>query len=406
MGENQSKGLLVKMIDVPPLKEYERILLPADSFPNEVGTFLWKNFDAKISVDFPSPKTGGQWQLTAQGWVGQIPVSEDLILEIRPKVPIANLFGMLEYAYNLKSFELLPNLVGLQSLRDFYETLAEILARRILDRSRKGIYRSYIHRSETLAYLRGRLDIRKISKPVVSPTFDCDFHQHTADIEDNAILAWALYKILMGGLCERTRPIIRQAHRKLQGLVKIREFPAAVCIGRHYSRLNEDYEVLHALCRFFLENTGPGYMLGDRSMMPFLIDMSRLFEAFVAEWTRRNLAEHLFLDAQHSVIIDETSNISFRIDLVIFDRRTGDVVCVLDTKYKPTKVPSTDDIAQITAYAESKNCRDAILVYPSSDITPLDRKVGSIRVRSLAFPLDGDLSAAGREFLQSALGSN
>jgi hypothetical protein len=48
----------------------------------------------------------------------------------------------------------------------------------------------------------------------------------------------------------------------------------------------------------------------------------------------------------------ETSGLYFDIDLVLRDTATGEILCVLDTKYKDTTTPATDDVAQIVAYAE------------------------------------------------------
>lgn len=44
--------------------------------------------------------------------------------------PLKNLFKMFEYAYDLRSFKLLPGLYECESIRDFYEQLALILAKR------------------------------------------------------------------------------------------------------------------------------------------------------------------------------------------------------------------------------------------------------------------------------------
>jgi 5-methylcytosine-specific restriction enzyme subunit McrC len=68
----------------------------------------------------------------------------------------------------------------------------------------------------------------------------------------------------------------------LQGAVQTYPVGPESCVGRTYNRLNADYEPMHALCRFFLENSGPTHERGDRSMFPFLVDMSRLYELFVA----------------------------------------------------------------------------------------------------------------------------
>ncbi len=52
----------------------------------------------------------------------------------------SNLLGMLEYAYNLKSFHFLDGLIDCNTLEKFYNRLANILVNRILVRCRQGLY--------------------------------------------------------------------------------------------------------------------------------------------------------------------------------------------------------------------------------------------------------------------------
>jgi 5-methylcytosine-specific restriction enzyme subunit McrC len=94
----------------------------------------------------------------------------------------------------------------------------------------------------------------------------------------------------------------------------------------------------------------------------------------------------------------------FDIDLVLRDTSTSEILCVLDTKYKDTTTPAPGDIAQIVAYAEKMGCQEAILVYPRSLPRPFEARVGDIRVRSLPFPLDGDVEEAGHRFMRTVLG--
>src|SRR5206468_2502813 len=117
---------------------------------------LWRNYSAQVAVEIPSFKNEHNWQLTALGWVGYIPLSKDLGVALRPKVALDNLFRMLEYAYRLKSFHFLEGLFDCQSLEEFYERLAHVLARRVLDRGRKGFYRSYLNQADQIPFLRGR----------------------------------------------------------------------------------------------------------------------------------------------------------------------------------------------------------------------------------------------------------
>jgi len=71
----------------------------------------------------------------------------------------------------------------------------------------------------------------------------------------------------------------------------------------------------------------------------------------------------------------------------------------MDTKYK-SKPPSAADIQQVTAYAETKDCLEAILIYPEGFGTVLRGKVGQINVRSVVFSLGGDLEKAGNRFVK------
>jgi hypothetical protein len=104
------------------LIEYLPHSLPANALPPEVGEMLWREYDekgGKIRVEFPSPRTNDQWRLTAQGWVGAIPLTSNFNLDLKPKVNLGNLFRMWEYAYSLKSFHFLAGLIDATSLLEF-----------------------------------------------------------------------------------------------------------------------------------------------------------------------------------------------------------------------------------------------------------------------------------------------
>ena len=386
------------------LTEYTAINLEREEITQAIEEALWRNCEKKIKVESPSFQTGGKWKLTSQGWVGYIPLTPEFHLALLPKVQLKNLFGMLEYAYQLKSksFRFLEGLIDCQSLEEFYSQLAILLARRILDRGRKGFYRAYVPKTGQLAYVRGRLNIRQAIQKPWDVKLRCHYEEHSGDIEENQILAWTLFIIGRSGLCsERVSPTVRQAYHALQGLITLQPISPKYCVGRLYNRLNEDYRPLHALCRFFLESSGASHERGDRTMLPFLVDMARLYELFVAEWLKTHLPQHFLLKFQEQVNISKTAY--FRTDLVLYDISTGTARYILDTKYKTPKQPAADDIAQVVAYAVSKNCHEAILVYPENLTHPLNVLVGDIQVRSLTFSLKDDLDRAGQAFLQNLL---
>ena len=371
---------------------------------------LWRNYDTQVCVDFPSPKTDNQWRLTASGWAGHIPLTSDFHFALRPKVQLNNLLGMLEYAYNLQSFRFLEGLVNCQTLEDFYQRLAEVLALRILNRARQGFYCTYLSKTENLPYVRGRIDVRQVITKPWEVKVKCDYEEQTADIEENQILAWTLFCLLRSNLCgEKVLPVVRQSYHLFQGLVTLKAFKAQICVGRQYNRLNEDYRPLHALCRFFLDQSGPSHEIGEQAMLPFLVNMARLYESFVAEWLKAHQEAVLSpmgleIKSQERFYIGEGKNLYFDMDIVLQDVTTKMVKYVLDTKYKIPSTPASKDIAQVVAYAEAKGCKEAVLVYPAPLSKPVDERVGSIRVRSLSFSLTGDLDGAGYTFLQELIG--
>jgi 5-methylcytosine-specific restriction enzyme subunit McrC len=311
---------------------------------------------------------------------------------------------MLEYAYRLRGIYFLRGLIDSKSVEEFYESLAHLLARRILDRTRRGLYRSYRPEEEPLPYIRGRIDLNAIAKRPWDVRIDCHFEDHTADLEENQILAWVLYRIAHSGACtERTLPTIRQAFRAMRGVVSLEPFGAEACVGRLYNRLNDDYQPMHAISRFFLEHSGPSHESGDRRMIPFLVDMDHLFELFIAEWLKAHKPVTVSVKSHQRVHIGQSGTLHFDIDLVLDDVSTGRALCVLDTKYKATDEPAAEDIAQVVAYAEARGCHEAFLVYPAPLRRPLEARIGDITIRTIVFGLDGDLETAGQDFLQELL---
>jgi 5-methylcytosine-specific restriction enzyme subunit McrC len=391
------------MSELIELFEYTPKRLPGEALSTDTAQMIWQKYKDQIAIDLPSFQTDYQWQLTSLGYVGYLPITPDLTLALRPKVPLRNLFGMLEYAYRL-DFKLFEGLVDCATLEEFYERLANVLAKRIIDRQRRGLHRKYVPRTERSGYIRGRLDLMDRVRRPWAVFSECHFEEHTPQIEDNEILGWTLRGIAQGGVCsERVRPTIRHAYRGMSGIDCSTAFSGKSCTGRLYNRLNGDYEVLHALCRFFLERSGPEHERGDHSLLPFLVDMNKLFEQFVAEWLRAHLPQSYSLQIQSHFAIDDDNDLRFIIDLVLTDVRSSEAVCVLDTKYKRPQAPAQADIEQVIAYAEAKESREAILVYPVKIDRPVDATIGRIRVRSITFSLEDDLEAAGKLFRRQLL---
>lgn len=383
------------------LVEHQPRRLPREGLSPELGQRLWQQYGKQVDVDFPSPKTSNEWVLKAQGWVGHIPLERGFGVALKPKVPLGRLFEMLEVAYRLKGFRFLEGAVDCASVSAYYDRLAAVLAKRTLDRGRKGYFRQYVGHWEHLPYICGRMDVASFAKAPWRVRMPCDYEDHTGDILDNQILAWTLSRLSRSSACsEDTLRVVRKAYRQLSGIARPFPVTPADCVGRLYTRLNDDYEPLHALCRFFLEHAGPTHEMGDRRVLPFLVDMARLFELFVAEWLKAHLPPSWELRTQERVDLSPDNRLRFVVDLVLINADTGSVKCVLDTKYKYTDHPEASDVQAVIAYAVSQDCNEAVLIYPHEQAAPFDQWVGNVRVRSLFFPLEWDLWTAGTALLE------
>lgn len=387
------------------LVEYQPLRLPRTALSEALATLIWQRYSTQVTVEFPSPKTDDEWQLTAQGWVGVLPVSPELTLVLQPKTSLAALWSLLAYAFDLQVLDWRSVLVDVSTLPELYEQLAAQLAQQILARTRRGLYQDYVQRTEELATVRGRVDPTPQVRAPWRVKLQCHYEEQTTDVEENQLLGWTLLTILQSGVCsERTYPLVQRAFHRLRPAITVRPFSAAACRNRHYHRYNQDYAALHALCRFFLEQRSPTIGAGASPMIPFCVQMSTLYERSVAAWLAQHLGAEWQLQAQERYVLDAQGDFSLTIDLVIRSQRQQTVRWVLDTKYKSNlNAPSAEDLAQIIAYAQATGAPEAILIYPVPLSRQLDLTVGSVRIRSLTFAIDRPIEQAGQEFLAALL---
>jgi 5-methylcytosine-specific restriction enzyme subunit McrC len=349
----------------------------------------------KFTLEWPNPGNSNSYGIRSNGWVGHIPIA-DVMLIVEPKVPVRSIFAMLETAYQLKSFQLLQGQTSIATLAEVYERIAAILAGQVLDRLRRGLYRSYITHNDDLQFVRGRIDIRNNLHNVVNgiPRLRCTYEDLTPDLDDNQLILWALY------VCSRTdlqrdevKARVRRAYRGLVGSVVLDPKRAGEYVNRTYHRLNDDYRPMHALSRLVIEHAGPGIKSGRHEFVPFAVDMPQLFEQFVAELLHTSLPEHLVVKRQYPMKLYSNSDLTFIADLVVRRKSDDRAVCVLDTKYKFSDSPAQADIQQVVAYAVELGVRHAFLVYPFALAHPVTARIGHVVVQTCSLDLERSITS-------------
>lgn len=359
----------------------------------------------EFDFQFPTFANERHYILTSKDLIGHIPVGHNCAVQIKPKVPVLNLFHMLEVAYDLQSFRLFDGVVHVEDVADLFERLASILVKRIMLRLRKGLFQDYISHQEDLSFLRGRLLVKTARMRYEGKTtVHCEYQEHTADLIDNQILLWTLRVLSATQISKQDLHFkIRQAYRLLSNTITLTPISGEMCSGRRYHRLNHDYQAMHGICKFFLTHTGPGINTGKSEMIPFLVNMPRLFEAFVAKWLQANMPSDYHVKPQFVAKLKSSDPMSWTIDLVIREAKTGKALAILDTKYKGTEALNEGDIQQVVAYAVEMGVDKAFLIYPSIKTKNTQVQVGHVSVEGLSFDIGKNINQAGCELRETLL---
>jgi 5-methylcytosine-specific restriction enzyme subunit McrC len=385
------------------LPEYRTKSYAPDDIPNGLGEHILKNYDSEVETDPPSIKTDGEWEFTNQGYAGRLTLPEDWSLQLEPKIDPQSIFGMMEYAYDLDSARFLEGAYDAGSVQEFFDKVASILAENVIKRSNQGFHKEYVKQEEESQFIRGKIDVQKTAQKPWKPEVHTRYRGLTADIEDNRILLWTLFITLNNeSLSTDALNKIRRGVRELQNITELEEYTVNDCTEREYRRLNSDYRFMHSLCRLILDNRGPISEIGEYQMIPFVVEMSTLYERFVAQWLKQNIGSEYRVEPQKSVTLNERTGLSFDIDIVLYQH--NEVVAVADTKYKIPSSPSTGDVSQIVSYAERMGTKNAFLIYPKALNTRFNFTIGDVRIRDLQFSADGGIENSGRRFRDSILG--
>ena len=341
-----------------PLREYGREVVALSDEQaralNGVGN------GQHLSVD-PGEQPG-YWQVTARNYVGSINVGGLRVL-VRPKIPLRNLFLLLEVGLREQDWH--DEAVGYETNSDLLPALVSFFARTTETTLARGLYHSYREEHDRLVALRGRIDIaRQLAHPgVVIPTA-CRFTEFTADLIENSYLKAAVSRSLrVAGVL----PIDRR--RLMQHLVTLED----VGDVRHHhddydrvvlTRLNQHYEPALRLAQLVLANLTLQDDIGDTKASSFMLDMNKLFERFVTERLRRALRGRLDVKSQHRDRLDEQRTVAIKPDLLF--RAAGSPRFVADIKYKLTGEDASGrhpDYYQLLAYTTALDLPEGVLIY-------------------------------------------
>jgi 5-methylcytosine-specific restriction enzyme subunit McrC len=325
------------------------------------ANFLLAN--ARHAVEIVPTGELRQYRLTAQGVAGVV-LTPNLWIAIRPKIPRANLFHLLNPD---SPPELLPDRSAAEPGTDAIDFLAGRLAAGMSERAARGFDHSYVEESGRQQFLQGRLNIAAQLRQ--SPTTRDHFHVTRQEFSPDSLLN-RLPKSVAEAITAspfispQTRAALRAA---IAGYDSVQSVPLNIADFDHivFDQFTELERPFLDLCRLLAESIQPTDKSGDTSRPGFLINLERVFEKYVERVLRVHIPgietqrEFVF----HRPTRDRQPALTGRPDIVI--RSNGKPKCVIDAKWKSLDgPPPAADVHQALAYAIGLGCKDVRLVYP------------------------------------------
>jgi 5-methylcytosine-specific restriction enzyme subunit McrC len=289
---------------------------------------------------------------------------------IKPKIEAANVFRMLAYVYAREHPEPFHDADVLYASEQLlFEPLVELFNALVAKRVRRGLYQSYVEHQDNLSVFRGRLSVHQhlqlnLARP--DQVF-CRYSQQTHDIEDNQIVRWTIRVLLsVFPWSKHTIQSLRANFHQFEAVSLTRPDRSAFR-NRHYHRLNEDYRLLHDLCRLFLDKKSISERPGAIGFRGFLLDMNELFEQFISTAFQVVGQKTRFVVVSQAPAYLSLFPVRIRPDITI--RAGHAVTAIVDAKYKRSFNVYDDnpDVYQMLAYATALKCSRTFLVFPTSE---------------------------------------
>src|SRR5579883_41170 len=334
-------------------------LAPADV------AFLLENHRGHMEV-LPTGRRD-RYRLTALSCVGVL-VAPTCRFVIRPKIPLANVFAMLDPLADVSArSDCITPETGTEAL-DF---LAGRLARRIAERVAAGLSRAYRERSEQGVVLHGRLDLPAQFReaPGRKDQLHSQYDDFSVDVPCNQMVKAVPESLtacpLLGA---EVRAALRQALTGFQGVSSV-PLSDRLWEAVEMNRLPAEYRAVMELCRLLADSLTLGDAAGPIPAPSFLLDMERVFEQHIT----RGIVEAFAQSGKHTVAVQRTHtinepssnhpDITIRPDLTI--DQDGQALLVVDAKWK--RLPRNAepaDLYQVLAYGMMLGAEGIALVYP------------------------------------------
>lgn len=206
---------------------------------------------------------------------------------------IRNIFYMLTYAFQELRQNNYEKIAG-EDFEDIHDLFAEILARGISYQLKQGLHREYVSKHESLASLKGKLDINGTIKNIINQKqkLDCDYDELSEDNLFNRVLKTTALLLINSKQVKAERKSSLKKLMLFFSNVSTIETKGIKWNSMRFDRNSKTYRMLMYICYFVLDNMLLTTESGEYAMTQFSDDhMCRLYEKFILEYFKRHYPE-------------------------------------------------------------------------------------------------------------------
>ncbi|WP_162925030.1 5-methylcytosine restriction system specificity protein McrC [Mycetocola zhujimingii] len=359
-----------------------------------------------FSIDFK----GTELRLRAGGFVGVLPINDQLVLRVTPRTPISNLTRMVERSgHQALPIDALRTYATSASIGDWLlDIYADALIRHCFEVVNSGLYRVYRRETDFGSRPRGHLEIpatiRRFAARGINNTAAFSWYERTIDNALNRCLKAALVKLYRryvdpqkGLLGSRTR--VRQLSSLLQLFADVSVDPSRaflsdpIVAGLTAPPMTRSYyRTPLRLAVAIISDRGVSLddESGDLALSSMLLNMGELFETYVRTTLQSKAADagwpvavldgnvdgHLPLysspiprtevgGVSYTPLIEGVSNPPRVTPDIVFQRPDGSIALIAELKNTLMKdLPSRSEVEQAVTYAVRYGTSAVLLVHP------------------------------------------
>lgn len=325
-------------------------------------------------------------------------------------IRIQNIYYMLAYAFQVLNEQGYKS-IATEAFDNTAELCAAILTRGIKIQIKRGLGKEYMSRTESLAALRGKIDITESIKTqaLQRRLLVCSYDEFSVNSFMNRIIKSTMLLLLRADIAKTRKKELKKLLVYFDDVDPIDLH--SVNWNMQYNRNNQTYRMLIGICYLIVKGLLQTQSDGTTKLMDFLDEqrMHRLYEKFILEYYRKEYPQITANAAQIPWQLDDDMGAMLPVMQTDIMLSYGEKTLIIDAKYyaHSTQVQydkhtlHSGNVYQIFTYVKNKEAELAdkphevsgMLLYAKTgeDIYPENEyRMSGNRIEVRTLNLDGD----------------